>query len=188
LQLLQALFLDVRTVGGGPDVPHVGDRMTAFHAPRTDADALAWYQLFGATSPDNLAHFSQGSGLQNASGDFLYVLPPAEAFRGTLSVGGSCSMSSAEPLRARCCRRPATKQLRNLGRPPVFEEFIHTTQFRNGKVNKLIEQFGNAEAERLLKIEPAEKLIQNQRTWKLPQNEGNEVTKRLEHHRKQGGR
>jgi hypothetical protein len=58
LQLLQALFLDVRTVGGGPNEPHVGGRMTAFHAPRTDTDAMAWYQLFGATSPDNLAQIS----------------------------------------------------------------------------------------------------------------------------------
>jgi len=39
----------------------------------------------------------------------------------------------------------------------VFEEFIHTAQHRTGRVNQLIEQFGNAEAELKLEIEAAEK-------------------------------
>jgi hypothetical protein len=76
----------------------------------------------------------------------------------------------------------------NATRTAVFEEFIHTAQFRTGKTSKLIEQFGNIEAERLLEIEAAEKLIQNQRAWKLPQDEIDAVVKRLEQLRRQGGR
>ncbi len=70
----------------------------------------------------------------------------------------------------------------------VFEEFIHTAQYRTGRTAKLIEQFGNAEAERRLEIEAAEKLIQNQRAWKLPQDEIDAVVKRLEQLRSQGGK
>jgi hypothetical protein len=74
----------------------------------------------------------------------------------------------------------------NATRTAVFEEFIHTAQHRTGRVSKLIEQFGNIEAERLLEIEAAEKLIQNQRAWKLPQDEIDAVVKRLEQLRRQG--
>ncbi len=75
----------------------------------------------------------------------------------------------------------------NATRTAVFEEFIHTAQFRTGKFNQLIEQFGNAEAERLLEIEAAERLIQNQKAWGLPQNEIDAVVKRLAQLRNQGG-
>jgi hypothetical protein len=51
---------------------------------------------------------------------------------------------------------------------------------------RLVEQFGNAEAERLMEIEAAEKLIQNQRAWGLPQIEIDAVVKRLAQLRNQG--
>jgi hypothetical protein len=67
----------------------------------------------------------------------------------------------------------------NATRTAVFEEFIHTAQFRSGRVNELIAKYGNAEAERLLEIEAAQKLVQNQRAWKLPQVEVDAVRRRL---------
>jgi hypothetical protein len=76
----------------------------------------------------------------------------------------------------------------NATRTAVFEEFIHTAQFRTGRFNELVAKYGNAEAERLLEIEAAEKLIKNQKAWNLPQNEIDAVVKRLEQLRNQGGK
>ncbi len=67
----------------------------------------------------------------------------------------------------------------NATRTAVFEEFIHTAQFKSGRVNELIVKYGNAEAERLLEIEAAKKLIQNQSAWALPQSEIDAVRQRL---------
>ena len=53
----------------------------------------------------------------------------------------------------------------NATRTAVFEEFIHTSQFRTGRFDRAIERFGMNEAERLMEIEAAEKLIQHQRAW-----------------------
>jgi hypothetical protein len=294
--LLQALSLEVQTYGGGPDVLHVAARTADFQSPRTTADAVKWYQAFGATRPDKLAHIGQGAGLQGANSDWLWALPPAGMFRGTMGVGGyllgavrgaatnivltAAAEKAAEkfgpaagavvpyvPILVailghrgiggaafrRLARRYTTpkqelastiggeainaaefakikaafeknggsilqnadvdayllwraKQMgasnvgglthnakeillpTNATRTAVFEELIHTAQFRTGKVKKLIERFGNAGAERLLEIEAAEKLIQNQRAWQLPQSEIDEVAKRLEQLRKQGGK
>jgi hypothetical protein len=47
----------------------------------------------------------------------------------------------------------------------VFEEFIHTAQHRTGRFNRLVEQVGNVEAERLLEMEAATKLIRNRKAW-----------------------
>jgi hypothetical protein len=76
----------------------------------------------------------------------------------------------------------------NATRTAVFEEFIHTVQFRTGRFNEAIDQFGFNEAMRRMEIEAAEKLIANQRAWKLPQDEIDAVVKRLEQLREQGGR
>ncbi|MDH3598499.1 MAG: hypothetical protein OEU26_02535 [Candidatus Tectomicrobia bacterium] len=47
----------------------------------------------------------------------------------------------------------------------VFEEFIHTAQHRTGRFTRLVEQVGNVEAERLLEMEAAAKLIRNRKAW-----------------------
>ena len=75
----------------------------------------------------------------------------------------------------------------NPSRSAVFEEFIHTAQNRTGKVNRLIEQFGNAEAERLLEIEAAEKLIRNRGPWGLPNDEVRAAIDHLRRLRGQAG-
>jgi hypothetical protein len=49
---------------------------------------VKWYQAFGATQPDKLASIGQGGGLQGANSDWLWALPPAGMFRGTMGVGG----------------------------------------------------------------------------------------------------
>jgi hypothetical protein len=85
LQLFQALSLDVGTSGGGPDVLHVTSRATDFQSPRTDAEALAWYQMFGATQPDKLAHIGQGAGVQGANTDWLWALPHSDVICSALS-------------------------------------------------------------------------------------------------------
>ncbi|GIW86679.1 MAG: hypothetical protein KatS3mg108_1003 [Isosphaeraceae bacterium] len=72
-------------------------------------------------------------------------------------------------------------------RSAVFEEFIHTAQYRTGKVSRLIDQFGNDEAERLLEIEAAEKLIRNRGSWRLPNDEVRAAINRLRRLRARGG-
>jgi hypothetical protein len=62
----------------------------------------------------------------------------------------------------------------------VFEEFIHTAQFRSGRFNKLSELHGPAKARDLLEIEAAEKLIANSRVWGIPEQETLETMRRLE--------
>lgn len=62
----------------------------------------------------------------------------------------------------------------------VFEEFIHTAQFRSGKFNKYSELYGPAKARDLLEIEAAEKLIANSKAWGIPEEETRETMRRLE--------
>jgi hypothetical protein len=115
-----------------------------------------------------------GSILQNADID-AYLLWRAKQM-GATNVGGVTRNAKEIDLPT------------NATRTAVFEEFIHTAQFRTGRFDRAIERFGNIEAERLMEIEAAEKLIQNQRAWKLPQGEIDAVVKRLDLLRAQGGK
>ncbi|MBL8892634.1 MAG: RHS repeat-associated core domain-containing protein [Planctomycetaceae bacterium] len=69
----------------------------------------------------------------------------------------------------------------------VFEEFIHVTQFRKGRADKLVEEFGPDEAARLLEIEAQETLIRNQKAWKIPDSENTQTIERLQYLRSCGG-
>jgi hypothetical protein len=115
-----------------------------------------------------------GSILQNADVD-AYLLWRAKNL-GASNIGGVTRNAKMIDLPT------------NATRTAVFEEFIHTAQFRTGRFDRAIERFGNIEAVRLMEIEAAEKLIQNQRAWKLPQGEIDEVVKRLDQMRTQGGK
>jgi hypothetical protein len=148
-----------------PDAPQRGLASTIGGEP---IDAAEFARMKAAFEKNG------GSILQNADID-AYLAWRAKQ-RGASNVGGVTHNAKEILLPT------------NVTRTAVFEEFIYTAQFRTGRVNKLIEQFGNAEAERLLEIEAAEKLIQNQRAWKLPQNEIDAVTKRLEQLRNVGGK
>jgi hypothetical protein len=75
----------------------------------------------------------------------------------------------------------------NPSRSAVFEEFIHTSQHRRGVVNDLITRHGNMEAERLLEVQAAERLISNRRAWGIPNNETRQTIERLRALREQGG-
>lgn len=68
----------------------------------------------------------------------------------------------------------------------VFEEFIHTAQHRTGRFGEAIEQFGNAEAIRLMEMEAAEKLIRNRRPWGIPPQEVRQTIARLRGLRAEG--
>jgi hypothetical protein len=69
----------------------------------------------------------------------------------------------------------------------VFEELIHTAQFRTGKFNALVDQVGVAEAKRTLEIEAAEKLIRNAKAWSIPEEETRETAARLARLKAGGG-
>ena len=62
----------------------------------------------------------------------------------------------------------------------VFEEFIHVTQHRKGRVDRLVKKHGPDEAQRLLEIEAQETLIRNQKAWKIPDSENEQTIERLE--------
>lgn len=61
----------------------------------------------------------------------------------------------------------------------VFEEFIHTAQHRTGMVDDLIARYGNAEAERLLEIQAAEKLITNRQAYGISNDATRATIERL---------
>jgi hypothetical protein len=82
LQLMQALLLDVDVRAYGADAPLITGRRTAFGAPGTDAEALAWYQLFGATQPDDLANIGRGGGGLGSANSDLQILVPTGALLG----------------------------------------------------------------------------------------------------------
>lgn len=67
----------------------------------------------------------------------------------------------------------------NPTRTAVFEEFIHSMQHRTGMVGELIGRYGNVEAERLLEMDVAERLVRNRRAWRLPNEEIRLVVRRL---------
>lgn len=62
----------------------------------------------------------------------------------------------------------------------VYEELIHATQYRTGKYDKWVEEFGNEIAKNLMEKEAAEELIENAVQWKLPDEEVKLVKERLE--------
>jgi len=70
----------------------------------------------------------------------------------------------------------------------VFEEFIHTAQHRTGRVNQLIEAFGNVKAELILEIEAAEKLIRHRKAYHIPPIETRQTIQRLKLLRQAFGR
>lgn len=61
----------------------------------------------------------------------------------------------------------------------VFEELIHTAQHRSGRWGALVDRVGNVEAERLMEIEAAEKLIRNAKAWGIPEEETRQTAERL---------
>ena len=69
-------------------------------------------------------------------------------------------------------------------RSAVFEEFIHTAQYRRGRVNEAIERYGNVRGQAFLEIEAAEKLIRNRLAYRIPNNETKETIQRLRAYRK----
>lgn len=117
---------------------------------------------------------NEGSILQNADVD-AYLLWRAKSM-GEPNIGGLTRNAKQIDLPT------------NATRPAVFEEFIHTAQFRTGRFGKAIDELGFNEAVRQMEIEAAEKLIRNQQAWKLPQDEIDVVVKRLEQLRAQGGK
>jgi hypothetical protein len=64
-------------------------------------------------------------------------------------------------------------------RSAVFEEFLHTAQHRTGMVDDLITRYGNAEAERLLEIQAAEKLITNRQAYGISNDATRATIERL---------
>lgn len=70
----------------------------------------------------------------------------------------------------------------------VFEELIHTAQHRTGRFNALVDRLGHREAERVLEIEAAEKLIRNAKAWGIPEEETRQTAERLAKLKAEGGR
>lgn len=67
----------------------------------------------------------------------------------------------------------------NPSRSAVFEEFIHTSQHRRGLFNDYVGRYGNYEAERLLEIQAAEKLIGNRAAYGISNAETRQTIARL---------
>jgi hypothetical protein len=61
----------------------------------------------------------------------------------------------------------------------VYEELIHSAQFRTGKYNEWVERYGNRIAVDMMEKEAAEKLIANASAWKIPAEEVEMIKKRL---------
>jgi hypothetical protein len=108
---------------------------------------------------------SGGSILQSADTD-AYLLWRAQQM-GARNVGG-ITHNAKEILLPTSPTRTA-----------VFEEFIHTAQFRHGRANLYFERYGNVLGSDYLEIEAAEKLIRNRNAWQLPNSEVHEVIDRL---------
>jgi hypothetical protein len=70
----------------------------------------------------------------------------------------------------------------------VFEELIHTAQYRSGRWNTLVDEVGIAEATRLMEIEAAEKLLRNAKAWAIPEEETRQTAARLAKLKASGGR
>jgi hypothetical protein len=62
----------------------------------------------------------------------------------------------------------------------VYEEVIHSAQYRTGKYNKWVEKYDNVIAKNLMEREAAEKLLKNAKAWKIPANEIEIIKERLE--------
>lgn len=62
----------------------------------------------------------------------------------------------------------------------VYEEFIHSAQYRTGRFNKWAEEYGNEAATYLIEKEAAEKLISNAEVWKIPPDEVTLIEERLQ--------
>lgn len=106
-----------------------------------------------------------GSIIQNADSD-AYLLWRAKQM-GASNVGGLTHNAKEIMLPT------------NATRTAVFEEFVHTAQFRIGRANAFYERYGNVGGADRLEIEAAEKLISNRKSWQLPNNEVREVIDRL---------
>ena len=61
----------------------------------------------------------------------------------------------------------------------VFEEFIHTAQFRTGEYGRLVEEFDQALALVKVEIKAQEKLLRNATKWGIPQAEIRRIQERL---------
>lgn len=69
----------------------------------------------------------------------------------------------------------------------VFEEFIHSAQFRTGRVDAYTDLYGNAGAQTRLEIDAAEKLITNRSAYRIPNSETRQTIQRLRDYRTQLG-
>jgi hypothetical protein len=89
LQLMQALAVGTEVGGIADEASYRYRRRAGFRPPGTDAEALAWYQLVGATRPLKLADVHVGAGGLVSSNSDLQILVPAGALRqAATSVGG----------------------------------------------------------------------------------------------------
>ena len=81
--------------------------------------------------------------------------------------GAGASTSNAKEISFRSDREPTTTE--------VFEEFIHTAQFRQGRLSS---------SNRIeMEIEAKEKLIKNQKAYKIPEHEHINTLKQLEQYK-----
>ena len=61
----------------------------------------------------------------------------------------------------------------------VFEEFIHTAQFRSGELAQLIDEFGGPLALMKIEIRAQEKLLRCAAKWGIPEEEIERIQERL---------
>jgi hypothetical protein len=64
----------------------------------------------------------------------------------------------------------------------VYEELIHSAQFRTGKYNTWVEKYGNATTTDIMEKEAAEKLLKNAQRWKISDEEVLQIQDRLEYY------
>lgn len=69
---------------------------------------------------------------------------------------------------------------KDVSKSGVYEELIHAEQFRVGKFNEWSNQFGNEVAINLMEKEAAETLLRNREKWKIPKDELELISERLE--------
>jgi Pre-toxin TG len=62
----------------------------------------------------------------------------------------------------------------------VFEEFMHTAQFRTGRYNQWVEKFGQSGATMQAEMEVLERLIKNANAWGIPADEVEESVRLLQ--------
>jgi len=62
----------------------------------------------------------------------------------------------------------------------VFEEFIHTAQYRTGLVAKWVNEFGRSLAFVKIEIQAQEKLIRNAPKWGIPAEQVERIKSRLQ--------